>query len=372
MNVLVLTPDRVGSTLLQKVITLTMQMYDYDKPVINLHELTNGIESYTSKKYNQEVLGKPNKFAWGYHQSLEEIVQLLSSADHYKVSRLAQYHILNRQDSLKDQLSFYEYINKNFYLISARRENLLEYALSWCIVPFTKSLNIFTHEEKISAFKELYKKKITIDQEVFRNYLDKYMIYLKWVDDHFMINSVFNYEQDMPNLETYVNQLDIFPADVAPKSWKQGYGISWNDWNRCHYLISDTSGFSKSITSGTQLTQLAAPENTNLPLNSMNIEKLMTRDSLSVVHQNFLQDNIQDYFNVYLEINKLVSDRTIISGVPIKLQTLAEKAVLIKNFKECVDTYNDWNSKQPNRHKVTLQDLGQMAYNEIETWYNLQ
>jgi len=143
-------------------------------------------------------------------------------------------------------------------------------------------------------------------------------------------------------------------------------------------LISDTSGFSKSITSDTQLTQLADPENTNLPMNStnimnsMNIKKLITRDSLSVVSQNFLRENIRDYFNVYLEIDKLIIDRTIISGVPIKIQTLAEKAVLINNFKECVDTYNDWSSKHPNQHKVTLQDLGQMAYNEIETWYNLQ
>lgn len=371
MNVLVLTPDRVGSTLLQKIITLTMQMHDYDKPVINLHELTNGLERYTSKKYNQEVLGKPQNPPWGYHQSLKEIVQLLIGADHYKVGRVAQYHMLNRKDLLEDQLSFYEYINKNFYLISARRENLLEHALSWCIFSFTKSLNVYTHEEKISTFKGLHEKKITIDQEVFIKYLNKYITYLKWVDDHFMINSIFNYEQDMPNLETYINQLDIFPTNAAPKSWKQGYGISWNDWNRCHYLISDTIGSSKSITSITGGTQLANPKNTNLLMNSTNIKKLITRNSLSVVNQNFLQENIRDYLNVYLEINKLIIDRTIVHGVPIKIHTLAEKAVLIKNFKQCVDTYNDWSSKHPNQHKVTLQDLGQMAYNELETWYNL-
>lgn len=371
MNVLVLTPDRVGSSLLQKVITMTMQMYDYGKPVINLHELTNGIEKYNSSKYNREILGKPNKFAWGYHQSLEEIVQLLDSTDHYKISRLAQYHILNREDSLKDQLSFYEYINKNFYLISARRENLFEHALSWCIVPFTKTLNIYTHEEKIEIFKNLYKTKITIDQEVFRNYLDKYMVYLKWVDNHFMINSVFNYEKDMPNLENYINTLDIFPAEQPIKSWTDGYGISWNTWNNCHYLISDTSGFSKSITNETQLRQLAAPENKNLPLRSMDINKLMVRDSLCPAHQAFLQENIQGYFNVYLKVNEMVQDRTLIAGVPIKLQTLAEKAVLIKNFKECVDTYNDWSSKQNNKHRVSLEDLGRTAFEEIKTWYNL-
>lgn len=373
MNVLVLTPDRVGSSLLQKVITMTMLMYHYDKPVINLHELTNGIVKYYSDKYQQDVLGKPDKFSWGYYQKLEEVVNLLDSANHYKVSRLAQYHILNRQDSLQDQLSFYEYINKNFYLISARRENLFEHALSWCIVAFTKSLNIFTHEEKIEIFQQLYKKKITIDTEIFRTYLDKYVTYLKWINDHFRINSIFHYEKDMIDLEGYVNKLDIFPADQLLTNWQEGYGISWTKWNHCHYLISDTSGFSKSISNQSQLKQLAPPENKDLPLRSMNIEKLMTRNSLSTDHQNFLQENIDPYFNVYLKINQLVMDRTIISGVPIKLQTLGEKAVLVKNFQECVDTYNDWSSKQNgNYQKFSLEDLGHLAFNEIKNWYHLK
>lgn len=373
MNVLVLTPDRVGSSLLQKVITMTMLMYDYDKPVINLHELTNGIVKYHSNKYQQDVLGKPDKFSWGYHQKLEEVVNLLDSADHYKISRLAQYHILNRQDSLQDQLSFYEYLNKNFYLISARRENLFEHALSWCIVAFTKSLNVYTHEEKIEIFQQLYKKKITIDTEIFRTYLDKYVTYLKWVNDHFRINSIFHYEKDMNDLEGYVNKLDIFPSDQSLTSWQEGYGISWDRWNHCHYLISDTSGFSKSISNQSQLKQLAPPENKDLPLRSMNIEKLMTRNSLSTNHQNFLQENIDPYFNVYLKINQLVMDRTMIAGVPIKLQTLGEKAVLVKNFQECVDTYNDWSSKQNgNYQKFSLEDLGHLAFDEIKNWYNLK
>lgn len=371
MNVLVLTPDRVGSTLLQKVITLTMQMYDYDKPVINLHELTNGIESYTSKKYNQEVLGKPNKFAWGYHQSLEEIVQLLSSADHYKVSRLAQYHILNRQDSLKDQLSFYEYINKNFYLISARRENLLEYALSWCIVPFTKSLNIFTHEEKISAFKELYKKKITIDQEVFRNYLDKYVNYLSWVDNHFAINSIFNYEKDVVDLESYVANLDIFPVNHQTVSWQDQYGISWKDWNTCHYLISDMSGFSASLPQNQSLL-LENSGNTQRPLLSMNMNQLMTRPGLSVAHQEFLTANSTNYINAYRTIYDLVEDRTLIAGMPIKLQTLAEKALLIKNFAECLNTYNDWSNGSTVGKFLSIENLSSAALTELESYYKRQ
>ena len=49
MNILILTPDRVGSTLLQRVITIHMNNMKHDKitsPVVNLHELTNGIENY--------------------------------------------------------------------------------------------------------------------------------------------------------------------------------------------------------------------------------------------------------------------------------------------------------------------------------------
>ena len=55
MNVLILTPDRVGSTLLQRVLTVYMLRQGFDKPVINLHELTNGLKNITTipsiKKY---------------------------------------------------------------------------------------------------------------------------------------------------------------------------------------------------------------------------------------------------------------------------------------------------------------------------------
>lgn len=367
MNIIILTPDRVGSSLLQKYITVTMQQYDYQRPVINLHELTNGIESYHSAKYNQQVLGKPKKSNWGYYQTLEEITKLLSSADHYKVSRLAQYHILNRQDLLKDQLSFYQYINDNFFIISARRQNLFEHALSWCIAAFSKHLNVYDHQEKISVFKDLYQRKITIDQEVFKNYLDKYVNYLKWTDNHFAINSIFNYEKDVIDLESYVDNLDIFPIDHRHVSWADHYGISWKDWNACHYLISDMSGFSTAVP------QTLLLENSNTvyrPLLSMNMNQLMIRPGLSVAHQEFLTTHSTNYLNTYKTIYNLVDDRTLIAGMPIKLQTLAEKALLVKNFKECLDTYNDWSNESSIGKFLSLEKLGNTALTELETWYN--
>ena len=117
MNVLILTPDAVGSTLLQRLTTVYMQFHQYDKPVINLHELTNGLSKYYSSDFNREVLGKKAD-KWGYHQSLQEVVELLESVDHYKTSRLAQYHIRRRNDSMADQIPFYNYINENFFVIA--------------------------------------------------------------------------------------------------------------------------------------------------------------------------------------------------------------------------------------------------------------
>ena len=90
MNVLILTPDRVGSTLLQRVLTVYMLRREFDRPVINLHELTNGLIKYYNQTLNQEVLGKPKGTEkWGYFQSLNEIEDLLKTTDHYKTSRLA-------------------------------------------------------------------------------------------------------------------------------------------------------------------------------------------------------------------------------------------------------------------------------------------
>ena len=94
MNILILTPDAVGSTLLQRLITIYMQFYEFDRPVINLHELTNGLEKYYSNDFSQEIVSKRQVSAWGYYQTLEDVVNLLSSVDHYKVSRLAHYHLV--------------------------------------------------------------------------------------------------------------------------------------------------------------------------------------------------------------------------------------------------------------------------------------
>jgi len=367
MNVLILTPDRVGSTLLQRYLTVIMQEYDYKKPVINLHELTNGLELKYSLKFDQNILTKPAKNQWGYYQSLAEVADLLDQADHYKTSRLALYHIVNRKDTLSDQLSFYEYLNKNFYIISARRNNLFVHALSWCIVAASKHLNVYSPEEKTAVFQRIYQNGITVNSEVFVTYLGRYFNYIQWVNDHFNVNSVFNYESDLKNLDHFASTLDIFPTSTPPKSWKEIHGISWDQWNACHYL---TSAKHQAFTYS--MPQLESDNKELLPLNKetqYEIERIHS-GALSTQSIEFLEKHTDLYQITNNKINQMVNEDIMVTPVPIKLQTLAEKAMIVKNFKQIVDVFNQWCIKHNIPMTTSESDLANSAMQELTQLYN--
>ena len=371
MNVLILTPDRVGSTLLQRLITVYMQSHTYDRPVINLHELTNGLMKYYSPVFNREVLGKPTDRPWGYYQTLDEILEHLHSTDHYKTARLAHYHIVNRQDSMADQVPFYQYLNDNFFIISAQRKNLLEHALSWCIQGHSKRLNVYTHQEKIDTFADIYQNRITVDVNVMIAYLNKYVNYLRWVENHFTVNSYFEYETHLPNIEEYILGLDIFGGQQT-KTWNDTFGIEFQDWNRCHYLVSDISGISA---------QLPAPDNLQLTFNSadqldsIDLAPVVTKNeifnSLSTGDRQFVRQNSSKYITSYKAIDELVHHKILVTGVPIKLQTMMEKRRLIKNFDQCTESYNHWVKATGIGDPYTDTDIKKIALNEISTWHSM-
>ena len=106
MNYLVLTPDGVGSTILQRLITMTLYLENHN--VQNTHELTNGIELD-----NGIAVKNPNL---KYSQSLGEIANILhgSQAQTTLVSRLAKYHMDNREDLANDRQDFYKLLNGHF------------------------------------------------------------------------------------------------------------------------------------------------------------------------------------------------------------------------------------------------------------------
>jgi hypothetical protein len=372
MNVIILTPDRVGSTLLQRLITIYMQFHSFDRPVINLHELTNGLIKYYSDIFNQEVLGKGGN--WGYHQTLPEIQAMLESVTHYKTSRLAQYHIRNREDSIADQVGFYKYINDNFFVIAAQRENLLEHALSWCITNHSKRLNVYSIDEKFDTFANIYKNKITVARANMIKYLNWYKKYLTWVDNHFSVNSYFVYDQHLGNIEDYILNLEIFNNQPVKKTWHDTFNIGFKDWNTVHYHISDLSGINNQLDYSQQdLLRIGMDPNIKLDVSKLEIQpaynKQQRLSTLSPALQKFMSANLDNYWQASNHLNELVEHKILVTNVPHKLQTMLEKKLLIKNFKECVQVYNEWVGANGIGKIYPEEELSDLISNEVHDWH---
>jgi hypothetical protein len=364
MNVLILTPKRTGSTLLQRALTIYMQQKKYDKPVVDLHNIGLGISLHYNHHLNQPLLraGSEN------FQSLSEIANLLSSTNQYSVCKLSHRVIKQRQDSVADQIKFYNYLNKNFYIIKSNRENIFEYALSWCISSHSKTVNVFDNHSKYNTFKNFYQNKINIFQESLVGYLNKYIEYCNWVDEYFDVQSHFTYENSYTNLEEYILNLD-FMKDSPSKTWNNIYNQSFNDWNLCHYIAGNLE-VSKSVktgkyiaTSKTHIEDWKKLKGTNWPELTDNIHsdiELLPKNIKNEIYQlidissiakelpntpqisNFLDKHLSAYTTATFKIKNLVENGILPSEIPIKLHTINDKEKIIENFDQCVGWYNKW------------------------------
>jgi hypothetical protein len=376
-----------------------MQFHEFDRPVINLHELTNGIARYYSPEFNRELVSKKTVKQWGYHQSLAEVVELLDSVDHYKTSRLAHYHIRARGDTIEQQVPFYNYLNENFYVISCRRANVFEHALSMTLNHVTKKLNVYNVHEKIDTFYEIYRSGIHLDVNAFVNRLDAYRQYIEWSDQYFNVSSYFNYEQDVPRIEEYILNLPVFSGQAARITWDKNFGLSFNSWNKMHYARSDIG--SVMIESGADLKQLMLNNSESVPtyqqhapgqwptVNSaqkfenlpLEIKQQFTQDYvnregiislLSPERQQQLNQHKPGYALAQQTINQMVNLGILIGGPPIKKQTLAEKRTIIKNFDQLMKSYNVWAEKNSNIcSPVDSESLVTQAKEESNFWKNL-
>jgi hypothetical protein len=416
MNVLILTPDAVGGTLLETTLAMYMQSQNFDQPVVSVKDLALGVKTHYQPELDKKILQRlgENKF-----QSLPEIVDTLSSVDHYTVAKLTNYIMRRRNDSQKDQNILYNYLNDNFYIITCRRDNLFEHALSWGINMVSKALNVYDHPSKIKNFGYMYANGITLDPLALVNNLNNYKDYLSWCDTHFKISSYYSYEKHSTNLESYILNLPIFSQTQSPRGWNDIYGISFNDWNKCHYQHSNLgalalenskefnllleqnnivleesttdinfddyqtiwNNFSRvyqqiadeswpkieSLEDYQQLpshireecesngilyflNQLKINENSR-QFNHNSLEKITISDKsnvapildlISTLHNQFLTKHQIEYQTVMSDIKNKIDLGLLPCSIPIKKQTLTEKALIIKNFAECLDAYNNW------------------------------
>jgi hypothetical protein len=359
----------------------------FDQPVVNLHELSNGLEKYYNEALGQECLRKPQGVDWGYFQTLPEIQELLTSTNHYKTSRLAHYHLVNRKDSISDQTKFYDYLNRNFYIISCRRQNLLEHALSWVIFSHSKHLNVYSAQEKIDLFESIYANGIEATQLGIENYLNKYQAYTEWTETYFNVQSYFDYDTDMNQIEDYILNLD-FMRGAENNRWQDMFEQDFKTWNACHRLLPNLQlgasnpdatlqiTVNQSVIKESKWAELRGPDwpglfenygSAQLPVAiDQEIKHKFNMQTVDVTPEQhkFLTQHLGNYNRVAGVIEQLKDRGLLVSGVPIKLQSLQEKKSIIRNFDQCVEWYNQWAEKSSIGATYSTDQLTNLAVSE--------
>lgn len=285
MNILILTPDGVGSTILQRLLTMTLHLESVK--VINTHELTNGLI------LKDGVVSKD--FGLKYSQKLQEIIELIKQSDKNTqiVSRLAKYHLDARQDNIQSQKKFFNFLN-SFYekKIMCIRNNIFEYALSWSIRERSGVLNVYDRQDKRSVMKVS-----EVDEDFFLKKCNEYVNYIYWIQDNFPYIKQVSYEDMITNSDSTIEKIT-------------GYKDTFNNnfgTNLSFLLKMEYDYFSTLITKNNKKFSYTKEEKKALIL--------------------------------YKKLSKILIDKKIIIGHPIKNTTLEDKKKQIKNFDQCLDKF---------------------------------
>jgi len=313
-NYLVLTPDGVGSTYLQRSLTVYLNLAGLD--YTNTHELLNGLDLVNG--------GLRKNLEYGYSQTMGNIVGLLNENQANLVSRIAQYHIVRRKDSTKECDKFYKTCNTVFDTIIMCERDPFEYALSWGIRNITKKLNTYSIDEQIETHHT--GKMYTVDIDFFKRKLQQYGDYTYWAKDNFNINKVVAYNNlinDHTNTLKYITDMSY---DIA-----EDYNINFTEYSNVLY---NTAKFKS------------------------------TRD------ERFLPESQKGLNTVklYIAIKKLVDEQKIISTIPLKMNTLSDKKSKTSNFTEVLNTYNDWASNNNQFLPLTDEQIEQCVEKENQIY----
>lgn len=283
MNYLILTPDGVGSTILQRLITMTLYLENH--AVMNTHELTNGLKlenNVATKDYNV-----------GYSQTLVEITNILqeSQTETSLVSRLAKYHLEKRKDSDKDCHEFYRSLNKHFEKkIMCVRENIFEYAMSWSIRDRSGVLNVYDEHdrEKVLAVSE-------VDEKYFMHKCKEYVQYIDWMEQHFPNTEKISYEDTVKKSDQVMQKITGYPNTFIDKFGKP-----------LSVMLSREHIFLKNRR-----------------------QSDLSSDELKALIR-------------YRMTSKEMIERNKIHGIPFKNTTLADKKKQITNFNNCLDKFYEF------------------------------
>jgi hypothetical protein len=142
-------------------------------------------------------------------------------------------------------------------------------------------------------------------------------------------------------------------------------------------LLGDISGLGKQLSNSQtplHLTLDSSQSNLQLQLQSMSQSRIMP--SLTIEDQKFLIEHGPAYVSATNTLKELVDNKVLVTSIPIKLQTMLEKKLLINNFDECVDAYNEIMTRSDSAIKglgITYNhsDINNILQDEIEQWHTI-
>lgn len=300
--ILVLTPDGVGSTFLQRSLCIFGNLSDTDW--YNVHELTNGI------KFNGVHLEKD--WSLKYTQSLNEIKTLLENNDHNLIGRIASYHIINRKDPAAQANKFYKFLNDTFIIVACYRSNVFEYAHSWTIREYKKVLNVYSFAEKNTVHPAT--DQFELDVDYFESKLKDYNQYIYWIQDHFNVAYKFDYDE-LQTVDNFIVNILGLDSNV----FLDKFGISLNEY--CH--LSNLSNLD------------------NLP---NNLKK--------------------SFAEVRIFAHKLIQQKKMPNSLPLKMNSFGNKIKKTTNFRQLIDRYNKVVESNNELSTVDYDALISLAANE--------
>lgn len=314
-NYLILTPDGVGSTYLQRALTVYLHSAKLD--YWNTHELLNGLSQYNGSLYKN--------FDLGYSQSVSKICELLQSTSNSLVSRIAQYHVINRLDEKEKEnyQQFYNTCNKKFDKIFYCTRDPFEYALSWSIRNNTNVLNVYSIKERVSVHGEDIKQ--TLDLEYFNRKLEQYSAYEYWAKDNFNITRAVNYDDIHGDVDGMMKELTGLDHDVQHR-----FGISLQDYSTVRYMTS---------------------------------MYMQTKDKQYLFHKN----KTKGVMELKRFIQSLVPHK-LPNEIPVKMNTMQDKQKRVLNFDDAVEVYNKWTTTTNSHMPISQEDIAQRISTESKIY----
>jgi len=313
-NYLILTPDGVGSTYLQRALTVYLHSSGLD--YWNTHELLNGLGLSEGNLYKD--------WSFQYSQTIPEICGLLEPASNNLVSRIAQYHITSRLKNNKENYQqLYDVCNKKFDKIFYCTRDPFEYALSWSIRNNTKTLNVYSVKERISVHSEDIKQ--TLDLEYFNRKLEQYSKYEYWAEDNFNITRAVNYDDNHQDVDSMMKELTGLDHNVEDR-----FGISLQEYSTVRYM-------------------------TSMYMQTKDKKYVCNRDQAvgAVKLKQFIQRLVP---------NKLPNE------IPVKMNTMQDKQKRVTNFDDAVEVYNKWTSTTNSHMPISQEDIAQRISTESKIY----